>query len=163
MKKIVLIILLLMFFNSCKKDKNNPKPNSNTDTPFSWLTANLGENYVFNADTLKTTVTTQNLFTEIFAYDKEDRILAIGFEGRDTGTYIMGANGTQNYIRYLDDKEQIFSSKNSSGILQVTKLDTSNKRISGNFTDIIIRLKSPYDSIKVKNGKFENLKITIYK
>lgn len=161
MKKIVLMFLLLVFFNSCKKDKNSPTPITNT--PFSWLSANLGESYVFNADTLKTTVTTQNLFTEIFAYDIEDRILAIGFEGRDTGIYIMGATGTQNYIRYLDDKEQIFSSKNSSGILQVTKLDTSNKRISGNFTDIIIRLKSPYDSIKVKNGKFENLKITSYK
>lgn len=157
------MLFLLAFCISCKKDKNSPTPNANTSTPYSWLNANIGNNFIFNADTNNTTIDTQKMFTEIFSYDIENRILAIGFEGRDTGTYILGKPGTQNYIRYLDINEQIFSSVNNSGILHITKYDTVQKRMSGNFSDRLIRIRTPYDSLIVKDGKFENLKITAIK
>lgn len=163
MRKGIVILISIVFCLGCKKDKDKPSPNPIIETPSSWLSAKIGGNFLFNADTNRTTIDTQLMFTEIFAYDIEDRILAIGFEGRDTGIYILGASGSQNYVRYLDENEQIFSSLNNSGILHITKYDTITKRMSGNFTDLLIRLRSPYDSLEVKDGKFDNLKITAYK
>lgn len=161
MRNILIISFLAFCILGCKKEKENPAPN--VEIPYSFLSAKIGDDFVFNADTNNTTIDTQKMFTEIFSYNFENKILAIGFEGRDTGTYILGKPGTQNYIRFLNENEQIFSSVNNSGILHITKYDTIQRRMSGNFSDRLIRIKTPYDSIIVKDGKFENLKITAFK
>lgn len=165
MKYLLIFAIAGYFFCiSCKKDKNNePTPITIIDNPYSWLNAKIGTDFIFKADTNNTTIDTQKMFTEIFSYDIENRILAIGFEGRDTGIYILGKPGSQNYIRFLDENGQIFSSANNSGELHITKYDTVQKRMSGSFSDRLIRIKTPYDSLIVKDGKFDNLRITAFK
>jgi len=69
MRNFFIILILFALGSGCKKDRNNPTPSPIIVTPTSWLSAKIGENFIFIADTNRTTIDTQIKFTEIFAYE----------------------------------------------------------------------------------------------
>ena len=52
MRNFFIILILFALGSGCKKDRNNPTPSPIIVTPTSWLSAKIGENFIFIADTI---------------------------------------------------------------------------------------------------------------
>lgn len=163
MKKIYIYLFLifaLITVVGCKKNKKNePAP---IETSF--LTAEFGTLHSFKADLSNTTIDTiyiqKKHCTQILSNDKENYLMTIVFEGRDTGQYILGSNIKLNSITIANPSFSIWKSYLNSGMLHVTKYDTLSKKLSGSFTGNFIHFDPPFDTLKIINGVFNDLNFT---
>lgn len=157
------IISFFIIFPSCKKE--NPSPIIDQRT--TWFKVTLMNLLEYDADTSKIIVDTleynSRKITQIDSYDINNNRVVVSFEGRDTGTYILGATNKFNFVRYANPSEAVWTSFTNSGSLHITKYDTVNKLISGTFNGGIKKISFPFDTIYFNNGTIMEINFTAFK
>lgn len=115
----------------------------------------LNENYKIdlNNTTIDTGINSGTKFITIEGMDLGSNTLRIGIPGRSIGSYKVGT--TIASICFYTTKQGV-NYIGKTGIVNITKADYVNKKLSGNFTLKLLRT-GYQDTIYVRNGVLEDL------
>jgi len=164
-KKIILAVAIItIVMQSCKKNESSTSatPSPTEDTVY--LKAKVGSLVDFKANLLRVNIDTVKSqvgkITQITAYDLNNYKMIITFEGRDTGTYILGSTINLNYVSLYNKNLELWRTISNGGILKITKYDTLNHKMSGTFDADLRKTTSNFDYQFIDNGEFKDLTIT---
>lgn len=152
--KSVLGILFFSIFLACEDDKPVIEPTNLAGT-LTCKIDSLNENFKIdlNNTTIDTGINSGTKFITIQGMDLGSNTLRIGIPGREIGTYNV-ATTIASICRYTTKQGVVYVGR--SGVVNITKADYINKKLSGTF--ILSLLRSGYqDTIYVRNGIFEDL------
>jgi hypothetical protein len=156
MKNLLIISLIFTsIFVSCEEDEpEDVVPN----IYYGSLTCNidsLNENYILDIKNTRidTGINSGTKFITIEGMDLGSNTLRIGIPGREIGVYNVGTT-IASICRYTTKQGIVYIGK--TGVVQVTKADYINKKLSGTFTLKLLRT-GYQDTIYVRNGVFEDL------
>lgn len=161
-KQILLVSFISIIIFSCKKDENTNQITTPVEDTV-WLKAACTIRD-FKADLSRVTVDTVfsqiGKLTSITSYDAGNYKMVITFQGRDTGTYILGSTSKLNYVSFYSPSNELWRSTTNGGILRITKYDVLNHKISGTFSSEIKKTTASFDYQYIDNGEFVDLTIT---
>jgi len=184
MKSLVYSCLLVtVLFCSCAKEKVNPISTSNLVVDTRGFSAKI----IVDGSVIKNWKTTPTIQTQtaplagidyyairggiqpneltLFSFGKysddnstnNGRLTIFIDSVRDTGTYEIGQNNTNNVILTIpnaNDIEQYTATMNKKCVIQITKYDTIKNTVSGTFN---FELSSTVKKISVENGIFTDI------
>ena len=152
--KWIIAIIFFSTFLACEEDEPVITPNN----LYGALTCNidsLNENFVIdiNNTTIDTGINSGTKFITIQGMDLGSNTIRVGIPGREIGTYDVG-NTIASICRYTTKQGIVYIGK--SGVVNITKADYINKKLSGTFTLSLLRT-GYQDTIYVRNGVFVDL------
>jgi hypothetical protein len=161
-KKIIYCSIILFFTISCKKDDlpaasqegkdiMAAKVNGNVwvkTACFSCIGAGGGLSVSYSNKFI-------NIQGEKFVSKNDDSVIGLELFASKTGEYLT--NGVEAFITYDDfgNKKYYRTTSNSTGIINITKIDPVNKIISGTFICKVENENDPTDIISITDGRFD--------
>ncbi len=164
LKQLFLVIIISSLIFSCKKDETSTPSAALPVKDSVYLTAKVGVLRAFKANLNRVTVDTVfsqvGKLTQITAFDDGNYKMIITFQGRDTGTYVLGSKSALNYVSVYNSIGELWRSTTEGGKLKITKYDILNHKISGTFTSELRKSTSDFNFQYIDDGEFVDLKIT---
>lgn len=127
--RILLFVLIISGFISCKKNETNPIPS----TPTIGITAKINGISFIDDGTVEANKL-GNVLTSIVAIDTSViNSIVLSFGYTDTGTYIIGAENIGAIYRIYDENGNGTNCFAEEGVILITKYDLTSKLLSGSF------------------------------
>ena len=160
MKNLIIILAFLTIgsgFISCDKEDVEDAAASISNAS---MTASVNDTSWTSITRVSKFFTTTNIFV-LTGTSTDGKILAVTIKGAEIGTYTsstsidslsaqVGAAWRANGKNYVSKE----------GRVEITKLDKTNKKISGTFSFKILNANDLAEQISVTSGKFDNLSYT---
>lgn len=164
-KKIILAVAIItIVIQSCKKEENSTSATLSPTEDTVYLKAKVGSLVDFKANLSRVSIDTVKSqigkITQIVAYNANNYKMIIVFEGRDTGTYILGSTIKLNYVSVYNNNSELWRTITNGGVLKITKYDTVNHKMSGTFNADLRKTTSNFDYQFIDDGEFKDLTIT---
>lgn len=149
------MILIFSAFLACEEEDPVIVNTGNSNGTLTCNIDSLKENFILdlNNTRIDTGINNGTRFITIEGMDLGSNTLRIGIPGRSIGTYNVGTT-IASMCRYTTKQGVVYIGK--TGIVNITKADYPNKKLSGNFTLKLLRTGYT-DTIYVRNGVFEDL------
>lgn len=127
--RIILLVIIVIGFSSCKKDENNPTPS----TPTIGITAKINGKSFIDDGTVEANKL-GNVLTSIVAIDTSAlNSIVLSFGYTDTGTYAISAENVGAIYRIYDANGNQTNCFAEEGVILITKYDLTSKLLSGSF------------------------------
>lgn len=150
-----IIVLIFAFFISCEDEEYIEPIDNNIYGSLICNIDSLKENFILdlNNTRIDTGINSGTKFITIEGMDLGSNTIRIGIPGRSIGTYIVGTT-IASMCRYTTKQGVVYIGK--TGVVNITKADYPNKKLSGTFTLKLLRTGYT-DTIYVRNGLFVDL------
>jgi hypothetical protein len=127
--RILFFVIIIIGFSSCKKDENNPSPN----TPYICITAKINGTSFTDDGTVEANKL-GSVLTSIVAIDTSAlNSIVLSFGYTDTGTYAISAENVGAIYRIYDENGNETNCFAEEGVILITKYDLTSKLLSGSF------------------------------